>query len=106
MLSAPRCCRWAAGHGSGAPGSGSWANRGPGSPPEPGCGVPAWRRLGRRPGTPGPGVECDTGTPGDLARLQGGEHPECRVEQQAARLKGGEMLEQELAPVPVIGGDE
>ena len=57
-----------------------------------------------------PGVEGDAGTPGDLAGLQGGEHPERRVahveQQQATRLKGGEMLEQELALVPVIGNDE
>ena len=57
-----------------------------------------------------PGVERDAGTPGDLARLQGSEHPERRVapieQQQAARLESGEMLEQEVTLVPVIGGNE
>ena len=57
-----------------------------------------------------PGVERNAGTPGDLALLQGGEHPERRIahieQQQAARLEGGEVLEQKIPLVPVIRGDE
>ena len=55
-------------------------------------------------------VECDAGTPAELARLKGGEHPERRIaaveQQQAARLEGCKMLEQELALVPLVGSDD
>jgi hypothetical protein len=31
------------------------------------------------PGSHGPGVERDAGTPAELARLEGGKHPERRI---------------------------
>jgi hypothetical protein len=57
-----------------------------------------------------PGVERDAGTPAELARLEGGEHPERRIaaieQQQAARLEGCKMLDQKRALVLLIGSDE
>jgi|SoiMethySBSTD1v2_1073268.scaffolds.fasta_scaffold378972_2 hypothetical protein len=55
-------------------------------------------------------VECDAGTPAELARLKGGEHPERRIaaveQQQAARFEGCKMLDQKLALVPLVGSDD
>src|ERR671920_1645992 len=57
-----------------------------------------------------PGVERDAGTPAELARLKGGEHPERRIahikQQQAARFEGCKMLDQKLALVLLIGSDD